>query len=196
MRACMLLVLIGCLALTAYGQPREVEWQPQFRLSYSDFTGVPLDSIAGPAHVEIVISFHLNTLQIFRKRYNQNVGVHFSSDNSFLRSRDSSTLAFAQSLFDLSEIMAKELRKEFSTHRHRIYSQKAHEIYDSLSVKYSGLREKYTQESSYGANQESQAQWEKWIELQQFELRDFDKHILYSKTVSHNGPPRYHKSSK
>lgn len=196
MRTCMLLVLTACLTLTAYAQPREIEWQPEFRLSYSDFTGVPLDSIAGPVHVDIVISFRLNTLQIFRKRYNQNVGVHFLSDHSFLRSRDSSTLAFAQSLFDLSEIMAKELRKEFSTHRHRIYSQKAHDIYDSLFVKYSRLREKYMQESSYGTNQESQAQWEKWIEAQLFELRDFDKYPPYSKTVSNNGPPRYHKSSK
>lgn len=196
MRAGMLLVLMGCLTLTAYGQPQEVEWQPQVRLGYSDFIGTPLDSIAGPAHVEIAISFHLNTLHIFRKKYNQNVSVHFSPDNSFLRSKDSSTLAFAQSLFDLSEIMAKELRREFSAHRHRIYSQKAHDIYDSLSIKYSELREKYTQESSYGTNPESQAQWKKWIELQQFELRDFDKYIQYSKTVSHNGPPRYHRSSK
>lgn len=196
MRAGTLLVLMSCLTLAAYGQPLEVEWQPGVRLNYSDFTGIPIDSIAGPAHVEIAVSFHLNTLHIFRKRYNQNVGVHFSPDNSFLRSRDSSTLAFAQSLFDLSEIMAKELRKEFSTHRHRIYSQKAHDIYDSLSVKYSELREKYTQESSHGTNQESQAQWEKWIEVQQFELRNFDKYPRFSKTVSHNGPPRYHKSSK
>lgn len=190
MKARMLAVFLLLGTLPACAQ-HEIEWRASVILTASDFEGTPVDTIQGSIHPEIELSFHLNTLHLFRKNYTNNVKVLFSKKNSFIRSADSTSLAYAQCLFNLGEAMARELRKEFSLHRHKIYSQKAHDIYDSLALKYKAIRKQYEEESEFGTNAVKQEEWRKWIEGELFLLSGYDKYPDDKKAVPHNGPPRY-----
>lgn len=191
MRGCFLLGVFLAVSFGVNAQP-EIEWNADYKLKYSDFQGTPVDSIEGQIHPDISISYNLHTKHIFRKVYNDNVATYFLRTTSFARTNDSTYLQFARSIFDLSEVMARELRRDFSKQGRGVYSHKAHEAYLLLEKKFNEIRTQYTAESDFGKNKEKQEEWEKWIALQLFELTPYAKDYVPQRVLENNGPARYH----
>jgi len=191
MRCYTLLTYLLLFSLAAHAQV-EIEWANNYKLKPSDFQGSPSDTIPAEIYPDISIAYNLHTLHILRKNYNQNVSSHFSQPTSFYRSVDSTALEFARTVFDLSEVMARELRKEFTTHGRKVFSHKADETYKASHQKFIAMRSQYSTESEFGHNKEKQLYWQQWIALQLIELTPFEKYPSKTKALYHNGPPRYH----
>lgn len=189
MKACFVFGFI-LFSLEVVAQ-KEFEWTPSYKLHETDFLGTPVDSLKIDVYPDISISYHLNTLHIFHRNFNKSIYSVFSPENSFLRTRDTTSIRFAQTIFDLSEVMARELRKNFLEQGRAVFSDKALANYEALHKKYCNLREQYALESANGSNTSEQVRWENWINMRLIELSDYSKNTLKTKVAHHTGPPRY-----
>lgn len=130
----ILLLLVTNLVSNAQNM---LEWSKK-KLSFSDFPQpvITLDSMSYGVYLTPKIGFYYNMAVIellFRKNFNQNVTAEFYLNKSYLYAPNlkvaESFLSYAQTIYDLTELHARQYRK-------KIFEQKNassnNDLYDNL----------------------------------------------------------------
>ncbi|MEM7512716.1 MAG: hypothetical protein AAF388_17405 [Bacteroidota bacterium] len=175
-RVSLPLILILTLSLV-YGQSK-IEWSEEYKLQASDFRA-PAPNTGTRQTIQPVthIDYEFPTKMFQFKNSNSVIANNFKPLNSWLDEgpHTEHLLRYAQTIFDLSEISARKLRKKFHENRMRVLTGKIDEYYNEMSEEMTALVSRYAKETDFGDNLEKQAEWEVYIQETLTEYADYCK---------------------
>ena len=155
------------------------EWNSTDTLKVDDFQAqAPNTGTLQTVQGHITIEYHLMNYEILAtKNFNKNVTCYFYKSASWIDTGDRTEqlLRYAQTIFDLNEWMARELRKRFRENKKQLLSGKQNIIYDQLTKEFAEIQSSYSKESNYGTIEDAQVEWESKIDDNLNELADFCK---------------------
>lgn len=178
------LLIIALLLTSTTGftqeQPDYLPWSATRKLSVDDFK---IKHIQGKStsFAQFSFDFQMKGFDIFSKNLNKNVRNYFLPTASWIdtSANVSKSLTYQQTLFDISEIYARQFRKALKENRKQLvkgakYVDGLNEHYISEFLK---RRVAYDSATDYSANKEKQQEWEFQIQKELPELADyaFDK---------------------
>lgn len=145
-------------------------WAPDFRLTWSDFRGQPQSSYFTAAQTSSDVTY---VIGCNGRETRFVVLATISTTESWVRpdiTRDSTasaqTLRHEQTHFDMSEILARELRQTLTSAAGNLcpsHLQTARQIFDSLSGVSKALQARYDEETEHGRQLDQQASWSRWV---------------------------------
>ncbi len=175
-------IVLACILLlgqfSLFGQ-NKIEWSESYRLTVDDFlanapnTGT-IQTVQG--HISIEYQF-MNYELMGSKNFNKNVTCYFYKTASWIDKGENTNklLRYAQTIFDMNEWMARELRKRFRENKGQLFAGKQNEIYEQLTKEFADIQSRYSKETDYGAIEEKQIEWENKIKNELVLLSDFCK---------------------
>lgn len=152
-----------------------ISWNSERKLKWSDFLGeVPKSKYLATTYTTIraiPITYCIDSLQY-------NITSDFLCDESWTKDRVSvSLLAHEQLHFDISELAARKIRKEYSEYNLmdlKTSYKKLSDIFKKYSTSFLDSMEiKYDKETNHGVNLEIQLLWEKKIKKELNDLSRF-----------------------
>lgn len=164
--------------LSIFGQSK-IEWSENYSLQADDFmasapnTGT-MQSVYGYTTIEYQL---LNYQVLFSKNFNDNVISYFHRSASWLDKGENANqlLRYSQILFDMSEWMARELRKRFRENRKMLLSGKQNEIYDQVIKEFAEIQSQFARETSHGQDLEKLSEWQTKVRNELDKLRNYCK---------------------
>lgn len=174
-QAFLLLLLIPGLGLAQ----DQIEWSDTVTLRPSDFRATsPNTGIMQTIRGHITVGYQMAGYEtMFSKNYNKNVSCFFQRSASWLDSGvyTSELIRYANTIFDLDEWMARELRKRFRENRSKMAKGQADVIYTQLQKEFAELEALYSKETDFGKKAIEQAEWERKITASLLMLKDYCK---------------------
>lgn len=167
----LLSIILSCLSFLP--KKESIIWEGEKQLKWSDFKARAPRASSYEALSAVGISAGLSFNE---QELNINVESFFTPKLSWTKDKKSLYLLnHEQKHFDISEIHARKLRKEFSETKWNIKS--ASKTFNKLLKKYSAeenaMQEKYDKESKHSINKDIQEVWNKKIKE---ELNRLEKH--------------------
>lgn len=168
----LVLALLLSLFLFFKGAAQEIVWNKHCKLDWSDFRGqIPEDRGFKEAVSKIRIVMEGNVYE--GEVPDVKINAYFIPKNSWTTVNSLETLKHEQLHFDIAEIFAREIRKEFDSLVKRKISD--FEIYTKSYNLYLSEYEKYQKlyDSEVYFNKEKQAKWECDVVEKLKKLKDF-----------------------
>lgn len=159
--------LITGLCLFGLGPQQELEtisWSER-KLTWEDFKGEPPQSDRVAATTASGISYRFTTLSNTSKhlKVNFEISTHFYPNESWYKPElcDDIILGHEQLHFDITELFARKLRKEFSqaTFDHTNIKSKVKSIYNKNNKELSAFQNRYDAETNFSRNRKNQRIW-------------------------------------
>lgn len=175
----LLIVLIASLTLHGQNTADEnfVYWSSTKKLSLDDFeikTGA-LENMQSFA--QFSIDYKVNGFDFLRRSFNKNVRNYVirSASSIDTLTNTSLSLLYQQTLFDLSEIYARQFRKALKVNKRKIASgtQFIEGISQKVMTDFANRRLQYTTDTNFGSIPEKQAEWEYLIQQELQALSEF-----------------------
>ncbi|MEO8415365.1 MAG: hypothetical protein ABI472_17020 [Ginsengibacter sp.] len=168
------------LTTVAFGQDghERLRWSPTRELTLSDFTIKTKQLEATTSFGQFYIAYKVQGFDFMTKNFNKKVDNFFIKSASWIdtTSNIQQLLTYQQTLFDISEIYARQFRKALHDNRKKIIS--GTNFIEELDQKYisdfSKRRIDYDRETKFGTDIEKQKEWEKQIQKELSDLKDFD----------------------
>jgi hypothetical protein len=183
----LILVLLTILFNRTIAQDK-LEWSESRKLTLNDFKGPAPD----PAKKQsLIVNFGLETnlseAEIRNsKTLNRLVTNVFSASDSWIDRTDKSRLLYANTLFDLGEWRARELRKRLQENRKSLVPVEHGKIVEAVNREFLKIQQDYNSESDSGNNPIGQLKWETRIHESLQALADYCKRCGAGK----DGEPR------
>ncbi len=175
-RLTFLMVALGPVFGLAQDQ---IEWSDTVTLRPIDFrASSPNTGIMQTIRGHITVGYQMAGYEtMFSKNYNKNVSCFFQRSASWLDSGvyTSELIRYANTIFDLDEWMARELRKRFRENRSKMMKGQAEVIYTQLQKEFAELESLYSKETDFGKEPIKQAEWERKIADSLLMLKDYGK---------------------
>jgi hypothetical protein len=139
-------------------------WQPAYKLSWADFQGLPDSNSIGGAATASGIGY-----RVFRTDTGVRVEVYtyFSRKLSWSKRQfaTSRSLRHEQGHFDISEVFARRLRKQFSEYKVNIESIGSDllDLYNLNHREWENIQDQYDIETDHHRNCSKQDEWESII---------------------------------
>lgn len=154
-----------------------VFWSPTRKLTIDDFGIKTTKENQELSYGQISIDSNIKGFDFLTKNFNKKVRNYFIKSASWINiTKDVEiSLKYQQTAFDISEIYARAYRKELRNKRKQIL--KGFQILDELNQKFatdfSNRRLQYNNETNYGTIPDKQIEWEKQIQKELEELKEF-----------------------
>lgn len=155
----------------------KLEWSESRKLTVNDFKGPAPD----PAKKQsLIVNFGLETnlseAEIRNsKTLNRLVTNVFSASDSWIDWTDKSRLLYANTLFDLGEWRARELRKRLQENRKSLVPVEHGKIVEAVNREFLKIQQDFNSESDSGNNPIGQLKWETRIHESLQTLADYCK---------------------
>lgn len=182
-----IIIFIVLLNLTTFCQDSNyLYWSDGRRLCWSDFQGTPTDSVKTDAGItadavihpefDIIFDYTNDTSAMYAV-----VLVRLNRSNSFVNRKSEIILKHEQGHFDIAEIFARKLRKDYQTLN---ISDKEFNIkIDSMSKSnYNEYREydcNYDNDTFFGAIKKSQDEWSEKIFKELKSLKEYTDTVFF-----------------
>lgn len=172
-------LLFLTLSTIAFGQ-NDIEilrWSPTSKLTLIDFGIRTTQLETTTSFGQFSISYKVNGFDFMTKNFNKKVENLFIKSASWIDTTSSiqQSLIYQQTLFDISEIYARQFRKALRDNRKKIIS--GSNFIEDLDQKYmtdfSKRRIAYDRETKFGTDTEKQKEWEIQIQKELTDLNDF-----------------------
>ncbi len=165
--------------LTAFSQDQSeyLMWSTSRKLTVEDFAIKAKQQAASPSFGQFSFDFQMKGLDIFSKSLNKNVRNYFLPAASWIDTTGNvgKSLTYQQTLFDISEIYARQFRKALKEQRKQLV--KGVKFVDGLNNHYisefSKRRIAYDNATNYAADTVMQKEWELQIQKELGELADY-----------------------
>lgn len=165
---------------TAFSQKKDndrVYWHDRQKLIVDDF-GIKTKNLeSGATSAEFAIDYEVSRFNFVSKNLNKNVRNYMVKSTSQIdvTGNVEQYLLYQQTLFDLSEVYARELRKALKENRKLLISgtKVADELNWKVMSEFLDRRSKYTQETNSAGDRTKQKEWEEEIAYELNELKDF-----------------------
>lgn len=156
-----------------------LEWSADHQLSVSDFE-MPAPN-SGQSQIvsgSFSVSYEFGGLSLITTRnLNQYVHTNFQKDASYIDRADETTtkrmLAYQQLIFNIYELEARNLRKEFFEKRTRLLTKGPGEIYQEVAAEHARLLSEVESETFQGASLDEIIRWNNWVLEEIEKLNDF-----------------------
>jgi Bacterial protein of unknown function (DUF922) len=144
---------------------KEIEWSADRKLTWEDFKGAPtaISDTNFAATTNCGFGFHSNRVTMFEKVeiFTRNI---FNCNLSWVRPNQmdrADLLEHEQGHFDISEIYARQLRKELKEAGLNYFNlnNKATKIFSQVYSVYQAQQELYEKETNFGLDKKGQAEW-------------------------------------
>ncbi len=172
-----LLLLISTTIALAQNDSGRIRWSPTKKLTSSDFSIKTKQLETTTSFGQFYISYKVKGFDFMTKNINKKVGNFFIKSASWIdtTSNMQEGLAYQQTLFDISEIYAREFRKALHDNRKKIISgiNFTEELDQKCMSDFAKRRIDYDRETKFGRDIDQQKEWEKQIEKELLDLSDF-----------------------
>lgn len=164
----------------AYSQKKDddrVYWNDRQKLIVDDF-GIKTKNLeSGATSADFAIDYDVSRFNFVSKNFNKNVRNYMVKSTSQIDTTGNvrQYLLYQQTLFDLSEVYARELRKALKENRKLLISgtKVADELNWKVMSEFLDRRSKYTQETNSAGDPVKQKEWEDQIAYELNELKDY-----------------------
>lgn len=167
-------LLLFHIAIGACAQDELLEWNPFYRLSWSDFAGVPnADSRADAASVVRIVAKPFR----FGNSWRYDVRAYFNRTRSWRRDVSDNLLSHEQLHFDIAELYARKIRErinELMAQGFRDPERIQREV-EKLLEESNGVDTRYDTETLHGAMHQRQQRWSETIERNLLETRRWSR---------------------
>lgn len=157
----------------------KIEWSEDSRLTIEDFQAeAPNTGTMQTVQGHTTIEYQFNNYELMGSRnFNKNVTCYFYRTASWIDSGENShrLLRYAQTIFDMNEWQARELRKRFRENRSQVLAGKQRELYEQLTTEFAGIQSQYSKETDFGTIEAKQVEWEDRIKNSLGDLADYCK---------------------
>ena len=152
-----------------------IHWIYYRKLSLSDFKGDPIEvpGMSGQTLIVILANYHKVTLFLPTQT---SVVTVFDRKNSWLNdaSKTEQSLRYYQVMFDLYEVCARKLRKDFKNTKFGLDPNKVfQDKYNSELTALSNINKEYMKETKMGTDLDSINKWDNTIQSELKELEEF-----------------------
>jgi hypothetical protein len=164
------LVIVSILTIFCFQQDTELVWQKERLLVWTDFQANPVNNSPASAVTASGLTFSYS----LSKQENQIVGFetmvisHFYPEHSWCK-KDEITdhiLSHEQFHFNITELHARLLRKEFSTLKvNPKIGKQITDLHKKVNKDLETLQNAYDSETDFSRNHEQQAKWEEKIKI-------------------------------
>lgn len=152
-------------------------WSSTRKLQVEDFSIKVRDSLTAPSFAQFHIDYKLTGFDFMSKNFNKKVRHYMIKSASWIdtTANVAQLLQYEQTLFDLSEIYARQLRKEIKANRKKIgFGMKfIDELSNKILTDFSKRRIAYDTETRNGRDAIPQKQWEVQIQKELEALKEF-----------------------
>lgn len=179
--------LFSCTAQIIIPQPGAaangkavIEWNASRKLTWEDFSGTPSGDLMHHAAVtNCGFGYSSNKVTAFKKPVLTVTNV-FNPNLSWVQPSQINRrqlLEHEQLHFDIAELYARRLRKEFSTSRitYTNLKRKTESIFDKVYQDYLKRQEAYEKETDYSLNTQNQLEWRRTIDAELTDLNIYSK---------------------
>lgn len=152
-------------------------WNETHKLTVDDF-GIKTNSLeTSPSYVQFSFDYQINGYDFMTKNFNKKVRNFIIRTASWIDTTTnvSQSLLYQQTVFDISEIYARQFRKSLRENRKQITygKQIVEELNNKIMTEFSKRRIDYDRETSFGADITKQREWEMQIQKELLSLDDF-----------------------
>jgi hypothetical protein len=157
-----------------------IEWSETRKLVWADFMGtLPEDSKPNAAVTNCGFGFTSNKVTVLNKPKMTVTNV-FNRNLSWVKPDQTGRyelLEHEQLHFDISELYARRLRKEFATANLTYFNikKKTESIFNEVHKQYMQRQQEYENQSNYSLNVQKQAEWVKAIKEELNTLKAYSK---------------------
>ena len=172
------LILFFTNSLIAFSQGLSndtIHWIYYRRLAWSDFKGDTIDLPGMSGQALIVVLAKYRKINLFLPTSTSVVTV-FDRKNSWTNnvSKTDQTLKYYQVMFDLYEVYARKLRKEFKNTKFGLDPDKVfQDKYNSALTSLNDRNKQYMKETKMGTNMDLINKWDNIIQTELKELTDY-----------------------
>jgi hypothetical protein len=168
-------------SLTLHGQNAAdenlVHWSSTKKLSLDDF-GIKTGATENmQSFAQFSIDYKVNGFDFMSRSFNKKVGNYVIKSASSIDTLTNTALSlrYQQTLFDLSEIYARQFRRALKENRRKIASgtQFIEGISQKIMTDFANRRLQYTTDTNFGSILEKQAQWEQIIQQEISALSEY-----------------------
>ena len=163
----LLFFLFAVLSTVQAQEEDGVPWDPNHRLTWSDFRGIPPESQRVAATTASGISYSYRTQGAPGKyRLDYEVNAYFYPEKSWYHAEicDSVILSHEQLHFDISELFARKMRKvlEERTFGRNVRAE-VRRIFTEINRELSEFQDRYDRETDFSRNREAQTEWNRRV---------------------------------
>jgi hypothetical protein len=171
----ILFLFIFC-AFSVVNNKEQIEYSEQQKLAWSDYKARPNKTSSFKALTATRISFKANS---DGKKLNISIKNIFEPQNSWTKTQENIDLLEHERLhFHISELFARELRKEILTTKFRSKDEKLmneiSEMYKHSMKELTEYQKQYDKESEHSINEFKQKEWEGIVFKRLSELKPFE----------------------
>ncbi len=161
-------LLIYTLAFLSYGQEDQgILWDPEHRLSWSDFKAIPPADSQVAATTASGIAYRFSALEERGEmKVDCTVETYFYPEASWYRPEkaNANILSHEQLHFDISELFARRMRKKVAGYRFTSdVKAEMRAIYTETIEEMRDFQKRYDQETNYSRAEEKQREWNHMI---------------------------------
>lgn len=179
-KALVMSFLILFVSGSAFSQKKDdnrMYWSDRQKLIVDDF-GIKTKNLeSGATSAEFSIDYDVSRFNFLSKNFNKNVRNYMVKSTSQIDTTGNvqQYLLYQQTLFDLSEVYARELRKALKENKKLLISgtKVADELNWKVMSEFLDRRSKYTQETNSASDPVKQKEWEDQIAYELGELKDY-----------------------
>ena len=132
---------------------------------------------SSPSFAQFSLDYEARGINLFTKNFNKKVRNYLITSASWIdtTANVAHSLRYQQTLFDISEVYARKMRKALKENKSRIL--KAATVVEEVNTQYmtefSKRRIAYDSETAFGADQAKQKEWEAQLQKELDELKDY-----------------------
>lgn len=150
------------------GLENQLVWDADYRLSWSDFRGEPLEKTDAVAITAsgLSSSFSARTSSIALVDYTASVVAHFYPDKSWYKPEkvNEIVLAHEQLHFDITELNARKLRKNIADANFTVnIKSEMNQLVDRANKELEIMQELYDSQSDFSMDLVSQKKWQLFV---------------------------------
>lgn len=154
-----------------------VFWSSTKKLMAKDFKIKTSNGETNPSFGQFSVDYKVNGFDFLTKNFNKKVRNYFIKSASWIDTTAtvSISIRYQQTLFDICEIYARQFRKELKENRKKIASgvQFVEGLNQKAMTDLSNRRVVYDRETKFGTVIEKQSEWEKQIQNELNDLKEF-----------------------
>lgn len=155
-----------------------VYWSENRKLIADDFQ-IKKSNSTSSYHVQSGISYRVKSISIWNGKHTFEVRNYITRTASWIivdtTWEVSDIIQHAQTLFDLAEVYARRLRKEFKINSRKLNANQdlANELYNQNATELSKRQAHYVEDWATENQKEAQKQWEEQIKKELAELKEY-----------------------
>ena len=178
-RTAILSLLLLFTFSSVYGQESKdiLLWNATHKLTVNDFGIKVQQDEASSSFAQFTLNYQVNGFDFLTKNFNKKVGNYIIKSASWIDTINNTnqSLAYQQTLFDISEIYARRFRKGLKANRKKIaYGNKiVEELNNQIMTDFAKKRLEYDKETRFGTDEVKQKEWEVNIQKELAEFNDF-----------------------